>query len=219
MKTERSEKIYVDFFGLSGGGKTTIYNDLAKALSLEKNIKAISAETELFKLNTFYRHTIPAIFSPLTTARIFSFCFGKLPSENKLNYKLFKYFFVDYFLFSTRDFKYFLNDGPLHFINNDAMPTDEKLIMEIINNYPAEKLYFVFLDTPPDVAAKRKTSRRKKALPSPEMISNYQEKYEKNKKVFSLFKEKEGTGKIKKIMRLDGRRSAKENISILKKEL
>ncbi len=213
---KNKEKIYIEFFGLPASGKTTIYNALTKELNKEKNIKAISGSIEFLKLNKFSRHILPLLYKPLLTIKLFLFCNKFTKNKKNRNY-IFKYFLIDNFLFSKNNFLYYLNNGPLHY----AVSNDKDKLISLINNYPGNKIYLIFVNTSAEIIYKRRANRinkeRKKKVVSKE---NILKDIKKIQAVFYYFKKnREKNKKIKDIIEINGDKSIAENVEILKKYL
>ncbi len=212
---KNKEKIYIEFFGLPASGKTTIYNALSKKLNKE-NIKAISSSIEFIKLKKIVRHIYPVLFRPLLTIKLFLFCY-KFTNNKKIRNYIFKYLLIDHLFFSKYNFSYYLNNGPLHY----AVSSDKEKLVNLINNYPSNRIYLVFINTSPEIICKRKSNRinkkiKNKVMNKEKILKNIKN----NQEVFNFFKNnKNKNNKIKDIIEINGDKPVGENVEILKKYL
>jgi thymidylate kinase len=209
MKKENKQRIYIDFLGYSGSGKTTIYNALTGALNSKEKKVAISGTDEFLNTNVIIRRTLPLLLNMKLSANLIPFFFN-FPGKGKLKYKLFKSILIDYFLFETKNFKYYLNNGPLHYIGKIK---DKKKLVALLKLYPGDTLYLVFVNTPPSEAYRRKTKRNQQKKKAKKI------KNENPQEELFYFLKNNTENKVEKFIEIDGNKSVKENVEILKNEI
>jgi len=216
---KNKEKIYIDFLGFSGSGKTTIYNSLVKEFEKD-GIKAISGSVEFEKLNKIHRHVAPIFTDPFFSIKTL-FLFKKF-LKDKVKRNVIKYFLIDRYFFKTKKFNYYLHNGPLHYIKE----ADKKTLVRLLDFYPGDSLYLVFVNTPVQIIQKRREERerrkgekkdsKRKKRENMEVLEN---RYKKTREFFFFLKEENPQGRVKKFIIIDGKRPVNENVEILKKEI
>ena len=212
-KMRSREKVYVEFFGLSGAGKTTILKALAdKAAAGNLVITATDGFREFCRQGRLYRHIAPPLRDPLLTARLLGFV---LKSRIRVGtiYKFFQSILVDHFIFSMLDFTHYLNDGLFHVIE-DSLGNGEALL-DLFDYYPGRELILVHVDTSEESVRRRVWARNGIALETAGLRSAR----DRNRRLFEFFRSQRGRGKISGVLRVDGDRPVEDNADILNREI
>jgi thymidylate kinase len=225
----KNKKIYIEFFGLSGSGKSTICNTLAEEMK-KNGLDAISQKKEFMRHSKIYRHIIPILYTIFKLRfNVFRFLLYIQQNFEKERRGLRKYFFItQWFLHFYSGSHIFLSDegliGNIILSNKDTLMQKisyEKTI-EILKFYPQNITnFFIFVDASPQIAYKRLiTLRRKdcKPLRGEELIKK-ELLYNKNKEIFSFLKKHEEKINIKKVIRINGEKSINENVKFLNEQL
>ncbi len=228
-------KIYIEFLGIWGSGKSSICEALQEELINylgEKNI--INRKNEYNKYNGFIIKLIVFLSNRKRTLKLFSFWnqYKKKLKNSSANdfidkswYRLFKNSLINSFLFERSDSQYFLDDeGPLKtaiFYSN----LKELEVEKLIEFYPGERIIFIYVDTSKEIAFSRINNRKhilrfqkNKRAKNKKWIKNYFNTTYDNIEKEVYFLEKNRNKKIK-VIRVSGENSIKENVRILKNEI
>jgi hypothetical protein len=238
MIKTKDKKIFVEFIGLRGSGKTTICNMLLETLRKD-GIEVVSGR-EFKKYKTFIKYILSIIFQLKKTADFAFFCYKNrkilhhpdsyLP-EFKEVYKTFKKLLISNFIFLKGNFKYFLADQYILYPVVLFNPEIKLNFLEILNVYPGDEVYLIFVNTSLEIADKRKRDRdrergKKVDFEGPEdkkrkeyVMGLNKKRREKITELCSLFKKYEGGAKLKKVVCLDGEKPVQENVEFIKKEI
>lgn len=151
----KNKKIYIEFLGLGGSGKTSICNTLTK--EVKNKYDAVSIQEEFRKRGKFYRHIIPIIYT-IFKLRIDTFKFlYYIWSNFRLEKQgMVKIFFCNYWFTHIYSKTYILlsEEG---FIKSEL---STKKICELLKFYPEDReKFFVFVDVPLQVAMERSSKK------------------------------------------------------------
>lgn len=223
-----NKKIYIEFFGLSGSGKSALCNRLADKMR-KSGRDAVSQQKEFLLNPKIYRHVVPVLHTILKLRfDVFKFLLYVQRNFKKHNRGIRKYFFItQWFLNSHFKNHILLSDEGL--VENIVLLDEEVLTskinlektIKILKFYPKNMdIFLVFVDISPQIAYKRLTTlRRKNCKPlDGEELERKKLLYNRNKEMFNLLKEQEGKLNIKKIIKIDGERPIDENVSFLHKQ-
>jgi thymidylate kinase len=234
------KKIYIEFTGMWGNGKTTLYNALRADICAEEEFgKVIWGREE--SVNTFgklYRHIMPIVSQPLLVFSLLYFFWSIKPSSYLSNarpsfvrrkkYDLFKRVLVSSFLIRRDLYDYFIQDENVLQIVLSYFDVDEHHINYLITrNSRFHKTFFIYIDTPAQVGFSRSQIREKEVEAekiyrqgSREFdIALYKNIREKFTHMYSLLQELEVSDEIGGVIRVDGTQSVDKNIDIIKKEI
>ena len=230
---QNNKKMYVEFFGLPGSGKTTICNALAKKLK-EERVDVIFQKKEFMKNSKIYRHTIPILYVFLRLKfhifKFFLFLFSNFKKWENNDLMIRYYFLHNYFINYFSGNKILLSDQGI--INSiDTRELDSKKIKKILEFYPKDReIFFIFLKVSnPEIILKRRIKREESIIKK--MTSGQSNFYKKtlnnqtinekswDREKICRFLKKEENATIKKVIEIDGEKSIEENVTFLKTQL
>lgn len=233
---EKNKKVYVEFLGLSGAGKTTLSNMLAKELE-KSGMRTLSEEKVFGGRGKLFRYVAPVFSNPVRAIKVFVFWkksktipnrlrSAETGSRHKALYAYFRNTLINAFMFSREGFEYFLAQGSLHIAYFYGNQQEVEKLAELLSINSRNGIVFVFVDTPLQTARERKAIREKWAnfeqmgVEQGELKTvGHKKSYKERVEIFSFLKQQEGVGRIKKVIKVDGERSLEENINFLKQEL
>lgn len=216
---KKNDKIMIQFFGLSGSGKSTICNLLMKSLN-EHNISSITGKQEMFKYKKILRHLYPILFYPLKTFNTIIFLINSnkfiyKKNKYKISFKIFKNIMLENFIYKNSNYLFFINDGALHHIINNIM-INKYSINKILNLY-SNNTIFIFLDTPPETSIKRRSERDNKYKFNKKNLAKEYKVYKNNISAYNSLKEIKDNYKVIDIIKLNGLNSPEYNTELIKK--
>lgn len=232
---QNNKKIYIEFFGLPGSGKTTICNALAEKFK-EEGADVVFQKKEFMRHGKVYRHTVPIFYTILKLRfNVFRFLFYILFNfRNRDNIEgMIRYFFLHkFFIYSFPESRVFLSDqGIINSVNIREL--DSKKIKKILEFYPKNReIFFIFVRvSSPEILFKRKFGKERDKIKEmkAKQLSFYKaifdnqtlnEKSWNREEIFHFLKEEEKENKmIKKVIKIDGEKSVEENVKFLKTQL
>ena len=221
INLEKNKKIYIEFLGLGGSGKTSICNILTK--ELKNKYDAVSIQEEFRKRGRFYRHIIPVIYTIFRLrANTFKFLYYIWSNFKIEKQGILKIFFCNYWCTHIYSKTYILlsEEG---FIKSEL---STKKIWELLKFYPEDReKFFIFVDVPLDVAMERFgkknliTNKKKGSQLKGKKLEKKKEYHSEIRKAFQLLKKQEGKMGIRKVIKIDGEKDFKENIKFLNEQL
>ncbi len=241
MNKESKEVVFIEFFGLSGGGKSTIYGLLTKELD-KKDGKILIAkeafrnyskiERYSFTTHSLFR-TILFIFrqnSLFLDSDIHNSIFKKI---GKIEYVFKELLFHDFLLSKLNNSETFLADQGFLQISCFNVQKLEHTFERVLEIYKTNNLIFIFVDIPPDVAYNRIKKREKDTYRAKELnqssaikrkgddwgLLRWQTLGEKYNNLYSFLLKKEKEGVILKVIKVDGEKPIIENVEFIKKEI
>ena len=228
----KNKKIYVEFFGLWGSGKTTICSALAKKLE-EEGVDVIFQKKEFMKHGNIYRHVYPVIHTILKSwFDFFDFLFYIRANFKNGKLNMLTYFFLHkFFMDSYSKNKVLLSDQGIIDLANPYELNSKKLKKILGFYHRGRKMFFVFVNVSnPRIIFKRRLEREGDKLKKMKIkeLNSYKKKLNEqafNKKFFNkeklfylLGRERENVI-IKRVIKIDGENPIEENIKFLKKQL
>jgi hypothetical protein len=153
----KNSKVYVDFFGFHGCGKTTVLKELSKILNKNRRSFFVgSSISEIEKVNMVNLFIFMLLY-PFRSLRLF-FNYWKYNKKRGRIYFGKKRVLISCFLFHNKNCEYFFDENFLHkeIFRNFF---DKKDFPLFLNLYPKDNLFFVFIDVVPEVAYKRAKQR------------------------------------------------------------
>ncbi len=219
---ENNKKIYVEFIGLSGVGKTTIRNALAK--ELQESTSVLTEEMFFRNRSRVYKHLVPIILNFKKAISLYFFwhrnkgllsgLFGKKYEKNNTNFYLFKKSVVCSFLFSKDNFKCFLGDSYLFLVYYLEKDSKIEKIKKLYNIKSNDEIIFIFIDSPPEVAYKRRVKREGEVIRYDKM-QEYKALDKERTKIYSSLSKKG----VDRVVKINGEDCVKKNIRLLRKQL
>ncbi len=181
---KENKKIFIEFFGLRGSGKSTICDSLLLSLREERRGDIITGE-EFKKYKTFYKFFIPAIATGIgIRKRLNILSFFKenwralhdphsYLSHCEEVYKLFKKMLVAHFIFSKQNFRYFIADQFMIYALGLFHSETKINFLSLMNAYPGDMIFLVFVNTPPEIAEERRMKRKEKGFVWEDSLSEF----------------------------------------------
>jgi len=231
------KKIYIEFTGMWGNGKTTLYNALRTDICAGEEFgKVIWGREE--SVNTFgklYRHIMPIVSQPLLVFSLLYFFLSTKPSSYLSNarpsfvrrkkYDLFKRMLVSSFLIKRESYDYFIQDeNALQIVPSYFAVNESHISYLITRNSRFHKTFFIYIDTPAQIGFSRSQIREKEVEAekiyrqgSREFdIALYKNIREKFTRMYSLLQELEVSDEIGGVLRINGELSVNENLAEIK---
>lgn len=239
------KKTYVEFFGLSGAGKSTIRKALAEEL---KDNGVLSVEKLFWYDSWICRYIFPVIGNFKKSMLLIGFWFKNrdlLPGMRNGTGKpkgmlistirnlwdcvngsslsdCIKNSLVVSYVLSRNGRLSFLNEGPLYMVYRFSGQERYERFSRLLNIDPEDEIIFVFVDTSPECSyerwkkSKKRVSRIRRYHKT---LGRYEKAHKKKKDVYVFLTEEERKRNIKRMIWVNGEEPVRVNVEAIKKGL
>ncbi len=210
----KKEKICIDFFGLNASGKSTIKRKLSKKIE-EKGFKVCyykKSKIDFLKILIFF----------FISSRPYNLLlkWGKHKKKYKNIIISRKKFLLYNYFFYVKKCRFFIWESTfiVEGINLGFFKEyNDKDLWDILNFLPGKRRFLIFVDTPPEVAYKRKIERKDNKKRVKYDLNFFKNAYNENHRFYNVVVRNKD--KDTKIIKVNGLRPVEENVRIIMKEI
>lgn len=132
---------------------------------------------------------------------------------------------VAHFIFSKQNFRYFIADQFMIYALGLFHSETKINFLSLMNAYPGDMIFLVFVNTPPEIAEERRMKRKEKGFVWEDSLSEFdrlnlqKRRHKKLQEFYSFFKSNQGRLNLGRVISIDGEKPVEDNVSLIKKEL